>query len=249
MIKRSAIAAVVACACLLPACASAQPLDPRDPLEPFNRKVNDFNRGVDDAAFKPIATAYERGLPSAVRAGVSNVFSNLGDAWSAVNCLLQLRPVEAAQDGMRLAVNTFFGLGGLFDIATDAGIERHKEDFGRTLTHWGVPSGPYVVLPVLGPSTLRDTAALPVDLIGDPLRQVVPQANRNVLTAARAVDTRARLLPLDVALDGAFDRYTFMRDSYLQYRSAQAQADSDGGEDPPSAAPDETEVGRMDAQE
>lgn len=230
-------AALAACAVLLAGCASTPAADPRDPLEGFNRGVNSANREVDQALFKPVAKAYERTLPRPVRTGVTNFFANLGDPWSAVNSLLQMKPGDAAQNGMRFAVNTFFGLGGILDIATEARIERHKEDFGATLAHWGVPAGPYVVLPLLGPSTLRDAAALPVDWLGNPLREVAPVADRNALAAAQAVDVRDRLLPLDPVLDGAMDRYTFMRDAYLQHRNAQVGRDgSDGKDEPPGEA-------------
>lgn len=228
MTRRFMMAALAACVALLAGVAHAAGEDPRDPLEPFNRSVDAFNRRIDQAAFKPVAKAYESALPAPVRKGVSNFFANLGDAWSAANSLLQLKPVDAAQNGMRFAVNTVFGLGGALDIATDAGIERHKEDFGTTLARWGVPSGPYVVLPLLGPSTLRDTAALPVDFAGHPLGQVSPPGSRNAIGAAGAVDARARLLPVDAALDGALDRYTFMRDAYLQHRTAQVGRGGDG---------------------
>src|SRR6185369_5528649 len=151
-------------------------------------------------------------------------FGNLGDVWSAANTALQGRPADAAQNLMRVAVNTVLGIGGLIDIATDAGIERHKEDLGSTLAHWGVPNGPYIVLPLLGPSTLRDTVALPLDLLADPLRRVSPPVDRNLLAGTRAVDGRARLLPLDPMLDSALDHYTFMRDAYLQHRTTQVDA-------------------------
>lgn len=225
MTRRLTIAAVAACAVLLAGCAHTAG-NAHDPLEPFNRPVDGFNRRVDKAAFKPVAKAYENAVPAPVRKGVSNFFANLGDAWSAANSLLQLKPVDAAQNGMRFAVNTLLGLGGVLDIATDGGIERHKEDFGTTLARWGVPSGPYIVLPLLGPSTLRDTVALPVDFAGHPLAQVSPVASRNAIAATGVVDARARLLPVDAALHGALDRYTFMRDAYLQHRDAQV-----GGKD------------------
>ena len=202
-----------------------------------------FNRRVDEAAGQPVAKAYERTVPGVVRFGVSNFFANLGDVWSAANSVLQLKPVDAAQNWTRFAVNTVFGLGGVLDIATDAGIERHKEDFGTTLARWSVPPGPYVVLPLLGPSTLRDTAALPVDFVGHPLGHLSPAADRIAIGAAGAVDARARLLPLDTALDQALDRYTFMRDAYLQHREAQVHRDiADSGGDVPviGAAADET---------
>lgn len=231
MTRQFLIATVVACAGLLAGGAHAQGDDPRDPLEPFNRSVDSFNRSLDEAALQPVAREYERALPSPVRKGVSNFFANLGDVWSAANSVLQLKPVDAAQDGMRFATNTLLGLGGIIDIATDAGIERHKEDFGTTLAHWGVPPGPYLVLPLLGPTTLRDMAAMPVDFAGHPLAQVTPVATRNAIGATGVVDMRARLLPLDAAADQALDRYMFMRDVYLQHRQAQVDRGPDAGDD------------------
>ncbi|MGZ5182839.1 MAG: MlaA family lipoprotein [Ramlibacter sp.] len=234
--RRTAVAGcAILCAGLLAGCAIAPAADPRDPMEPFNRKVDSFNRGLDQAAFKPAAKAYENALPSVIRTGVSNFFGNLGDAWSAVNSLLQLKPGDAAQNSMRFATNTVLGLGGVLDISTPVGIERHKEDFGTTLAHWGVPQGPYVVLPFFGPATLRDAAALPVDLAGYPLSKVTPVADRNALNATRAIDARARMLPLDTALDEALDPYTFMRDAYLQHRSSQVDDAKSGRDDAPLA--------------
>jgi phospholipid-binding lipoprotein MlaA len=221
---------VLACAALLAGTAGAAPADASDPLEPVNRSVDARNRRVDQAVLRPVAQAYERAVPSLARRGVSNFFANLGDVWSAANSVLQLKPGDAAQNGMRFAVNTMFGLGGLLDIATDAGIERHKEDFGSTLARWGVPAGPYMVLPLLGPSTLRDTVALPVDWIGHPLGRVSPVADRYAIAAAGAVDVWARLLPLDGAMDLAFDRYSFLRDAYLQHRAAQVRPDDQDAE-------------------
>jgi phospholipid-binding lipoprotein MlaA len=219
IVTAAALAAALACS------AQASAADDRDPLEPANRRVDAFNHRVDMAAFRPIARGYERAVPPLVRSGVSNFFANLGDSWSAVNSLLQLKPGDAAQNGMRFAVNTVFGLGGVLDIATDAGIERHREDFGTTLTRWGLPSGPYIVLPLVGPSTLRETAALPVNLAGHPVGQVSDVGARNALAATSSVDTRARLLPVNAALDGALDRYSFIRDAYLQVRTAGAAGD------------------------
>lgn len=221
---------LVACAALFAGCAGAAPLDEHDPLERTNREVNSANEAVDRAALKPAAKAYEHAVPSLVRAGVSNFFANLRDPWSALNSLAQMKIGDAAQDTMRFAVNTVFGLGGVLDIATDSGIERHKQDFGTTLARWGVPAGPYIVLPLLGPSTLRDTLALPADWLGDPLAYLAPVAGRNALLAGTAVDARARALAVDPVLDGAFDRYTMMRDGYLQHRSAQVHDAADGGQ-------------------
>ena len=125
--------------------------NPRDPLEPFNRKVMQFNDGVDAMVLKPAATVYKQGVPPLVRTGVSNFFGNLSDVWSFVNSALQFKFQNAAENFMRLNVNTFFGLGGILDIASELNIERHREDFGQTLGRWGVPAGPYIVLPLAGP--------------------------------------------------------------------------------------------------
>lgn len=233
-------ATVLSVLLLLAGCAAVPAADPRDPFEGFNRRVESVNRGVDQAALKPAADAYESALPGLVRAGVSNFLANLGAPWSAVNSLFQLKVADAAQNTMRFAVNTFFGLGGLLDIATDAGLEHHKEDFGTTLAHWGVPPGPYIVLPIIGPSTLRDALALPADWLGDPLRFVAPIADRNALVAGRAVDARARMLPLDPMLDGALDRYTFVRDAYFQHRAALVDDTRENAQDAPSPQSEET---------
>lgn len=220
---RMAWAALVVAFCA--GCASGPNADPRDPLEPLNRGVHRFNVGLDRAVIKPVAVAYSRDVPSPIRQGISNFFGNLGDAWSAVNSLAQLKLGDAAQNATRFAFNTVLGLGGLLDIAGEAGIERHKENFGSTLAHWGVPAGPYLVLPLLGPSTLRDAVALPVDRQGDAISYIHPVAQRNSLEAARLVDARASLLPLGGMLRDAFDPYTFTRDVYLQHRAAQTRKD------------------------
>jgi phospholipid-binding lipoprotein MlaA len=196
--------------------------NPRDPFEPFNRKMMQFNEGVDAVALKPAATAYRQVLPPIVRTGVSNFFGNLGDVWSSVNSLLQLHLQDAAENFMRFNINTFFGLGGILDIASELRIERHKEDFGQTLGRWGMPSGPYLVLPLLGSSTVRDTLALPVDRQADPVHYVDSASARNSLYVLRAVDIRSNLLRASSVLDeAALDKYSFTRDAYLQRRGAQ----------------------------
>ncbi len=204
---------------LVAGCASGPQANPADPFEPFNRGVTRFNDTVDDAVLVPVAKAYERTLPSMVRTGVGNFFNNLGDVWSLANNVAQLKLQNSAETFMRLNVNTFFGLGGLLDVATEAGIQRHEEDFGQTLGHWGVGAGPYFVLPLLGPSTLRDTAALPVDRAGNVLANMNDVAWRNSLSVLEVVDTRARYLRAGRLLDdAALDKYTFTRDAYLQHR-------------------------------
>lgn len=203
-------------------CATGPGANPVDPMEPFNRGVSRFNETVDDAVFVPVATAYQRAVPSMVRTGVNNFFGNLGDVWSLANNVAQLKLQGSAETFMRLNVNTFFGLGGLLDVATEAGIPRHEEDFGQTLGYWGVGAGPYVVLPLLGPSTLRDTAALPVDRFGDPVSQMNDVAWRNSLSVLRIVDTRAQYLRASRLLgEAALDKYSFTRDAFLQRRQSQ----------------------------
>jgi phospholipid-binding lipoprotein MlaA len=200
-----------------------------DPLEPWNRRVMAFNDQVDALALKPLATVYRDAVPPLARTGVSNFFGNLSDAWSAVNSLLQLKIQHAADSVLRVSVNTVFGLGGLLDIASEAGIERHREDFGQTLGRWGVGAGPYLVLPILGPSTLRDTVALPVDMQGDPIGELKPASAATGLYVLRAVDFRANVLRAGDVLDAvALDRYRFVRDAYLQRRQSEVR---DGAED------------------
>ena len=200
-------------------CATGPNANPADPLEPLNRQVYRFNNAVDDAVLKPVATVYVTVLPSPVRTGVNNFFGNLSDVWSFVNSVAQLKLQDSAQTFMRVNVNTVFGLGGILDVATELGIDRHSEDFGQTLGRWGVPPGPYVVLPILGPSTLRDTVALPVDLRGDLVSGVSDISVRNSMYAVRLVDIRANLLRVGQLLDdAALDRYTFIRDAFLQRR-------------------------------
>jgi len=203
----------------LQGCASVKSADARDPWESMNRSVYNFNDAVDTLAIKPVAQIYVNVVPSFVRTGLHNVVSNLGDVWSMANSAMQLKGQHAAESFMRVTVNTVFGLGGLLDIATEMRLERHKEDFGQTLGHWGVKPGPYVVLPILGPSTLRDGLTLPVDYQGDATRQFSDQATRSSLTAVRIVDVRASLLKtVDTVKEASLDPYSFVRDAYLQKR-------------------------------
>jgi phospholipid-binding lipoprotein MlaA len=224
--RRWAGATALASVLLLAGCATGPTALPHDPLEPLNRSVQRFNDGVDEAVLKPVATAYRDHLPSPVRTGVGNFFGNLRDLWSSVNAVLQLRPREAAENFMRFNVNTVFGLGGVLDIASEMGIERTRLDMGHTLGHWGVPAGPYLVLPLLGPSSVRDTTGLVIDRQGDGVSQWVDDiSTRNTLTALRVVDTRASLLGASALLDqAALDKYSFTRDAYLQRRQSQIQA-------------------------
>ncbi len=222
-----ALAAVLGVA-LLAGCASGPRTDPRDPLEPYNRGVTKFNEQVDAMVLKPVAIAYKEVTPAPVRTGVSNFFANLSDVWSFVNNVLQLRAEGAASSFMRVNVNTFLGLGGVLDVASEIGIDRYRQDFGLTLGRWGVGTGPYLVLPILGPSTVRDTLALPVDMYGNPVGYVDPVSARNSLYALRAVDVRANLLRAGSVLDSAaLDKYSFTRDVFLQVRSQAGEAPYD----------------------
>ena len=200
-------------------CASGHGANPADPFEPFNRGVFRFNDGVDEVILRPVATAYRNNLPSRVRTGVNNFFGNLTDVWSFANSAAQLRLQASAENFMRFNVNTVFGLGGLLDIATEAGIERHNEDLGQTLGRWGVPPGPYLVLPLLGPSTIRDASVLPLDRYGDPLTYVDSGIARGSLVVLRVIDARSNFLRASQLLDdAALDKYSFTRDAHLQRR-------------------------------
>ncbi|MEN9868164.1 MAG: hypothetical protein RL748_3754, partial [Pseudomonadota bacterium] len=175
-------------------CATTGPGSKADPLEPFNRAMFKFNDAVDTVALKPAATVYQGVLPQFVQTGVGNFFGNLADAWTAVNNLLQGKVADGMSDVMRVAVNSTFGLLGVLDIGSEAGLVKHKEDFGQTLGKWGVKPGPYVVLPLFGPSTLRDTLSLPVDLTGDPWSYVKPSGLFAAGSVVRVVDLRAAAL-------------------------------------------------------
>jgi phospholipid-binding lipoprotein MlaA len=219
---RGAIAALLAATLLLGGCATVANPNPRDPLEPFNRGVSQFNEGLDSMVLKPVATVYRQNVPPIVRTGVSNFFGNLSDAWSFVNSALQLKVQDAAENWARFSINTFFGLGGILDVASDLNIDRHREDFGQTLGRWGVPTGPYLVLPFFGSSTLRDTLAMPIDRRMDLVQRVTAHDVRNSLYVLRAVEQRSNLLRASAVLDGAaLDKYSFPRDAHMQRRRAE----------------------------
>jgi phospholipid-binding lipoprotein MlaA len=204
---------------LLQGCASVKNANVRDPWEPMNRSVYNFNEALDTAALKPAAKAYIAVVPSPLRTGVHNFVGNLGDVWTLANTAMQLKVQATAETFMRITVNTVFGLGGVLDVASEMRLEKRKEDFGQTLGYWGVKPGPYVVLPILGPSTLRDSLATPLDMKGDVTQQFNDQATRQVLTATRVLDVRAGFLDsLDVIKAAALDPYSFVRDAFLQKR-------------------------------
>ena len=197
---------------------------PNDPFERFNRHVFEFNDTVDQAAIQPVARAYSNVFPSFVQTGVSNFFGNLGDVWTAANEFLQGDFGAGLSDVMRVSLNSTFGIAGLLDIASAASIPKHSEDFGKTLGVWGFPDGPYVVLPFLGPSTVRDAIGTPFDFYGDPFSYTKPVDVRNSGTVVRAVNKRAGLLDASSLLDdAALDKYIFVRDGYLQRRASQVE--------------------------
>ena len=220
--------ALVGCASIP---AGVEP-SPQDPWEPFNRSVFEFNEGLDAYLLKPVVAGYRFVLPEFVREGIYNFFSNYNDIYTALYNLLQGKPGYAFNDFMRVAVNTTMGLGGLLDLATPGGLEKHKEDWGQTLGVWGVPAGPYVVLPFFGPSNVRDTFGTVADLESDYLFRLLPDvALRNSITGLRVVNARNTYYEAGDLLDGAaIDKYSFMRDAYIQRREYQINEGRDGEE-------------------
>lgn len=204
------------CATALLASFAAQAATEEDPWEAVNRPIFRFNDTVDTYALKPIAQGYQWVTPQFLQDGVHNVFQNLGDVTNLANNILQLKPRAAGIDTARLIVNTTFGLGGFFDVGTKMGLQRNDEDFGQTLGYWGVGSGPYVMLPLLGPSTVRDAIAKYPDSYTEPYRYIDHVPTRNTTLGVDVVDTRASLLSAEKMIRG--DKYTFIRNAYLQNR-------------------------------
>jgi phospholipid-binding lipoprotein MlaA len=211
------VTVAVMAAGLLAGCATSG--NPKDPIEGFNRAMFAFNEGLDSAIVKPVATGYEAVLPSPIRTGVTNFFSNIEDVFIGVNNLLQGKVPEAFSDLGRVVINTTIGLLGVLDMASDAGLEKHDEDFGQTFGRWGVGNGAYVVIPVFGPRTARDTVGLILDSAVDPVGDHKPKGTRNAALVLRLVNKRANLLAADkVVEEAALDKYSYMRDAYLQRR-------------------------------
>ena len=207
---------------LLSACTSL-PNGPSegDPFESYNRAMFSFNDGLDEYFLKPIAEGYDAALPSPVKTGVSNFFSNIGDIFVVLNDILQFKFIQALQDTSRFIFNSTFGLYGLIDVATPMGLPKHYEDFGQTLATWGVADGPYIVLPFFGPSTLRDTAGLVVETAYDPVYEIENDDERYGTIMLRTVDTRYKLLKASrIVEQAALDKYSFIRDAYLQHRKS-----------------------------
>ncbi len=193
-----------------------------DPWESWNRKVYAFNDKLDAAVVKPVATSYTKVVPQPVRRGVTNFVGNFSDVWSALNNFLQGKFANGFQDVIRVGTNTLFGLGGFLDVASEFGADRQGEDLGQTLGYWGMASGPYVVWPVLGPSTLRDSLALPLDAQVSPALAVKGTVAKATVSGVQLVNVRANLLGASGLLDDiALDKYVFVRDAYLQRRRSQ----------------------------
>lgn len=202
---------------MLGGCASTG--NPRDPIEPLNRGIYQFNDALDKALLKPAAEVYRGVLPQFVRTSVSNIFSNINDVIVALNNLLQGKFIDSVSDVGRIAVNSTVGILGVFDVATHLGMEKHDEDFGQTLGYWGIGDGPYLVLPFFGPKNLRDTVGLIVDYKTDPITYIDPTRDRTIVQGVRIVNRRSELLETSKILEtAALDPYEFVRDAYLQRR-------------------------------
>ena len=207
----------VTVALVLSGCATTG-TNPADPWEGWNRKVYSFNTEVVDAVAKPVTEGYKAITPDFIETGVSNVFSNLGDIPNFLNNLLQGKPGDSISDLSRFVVNSTIGIAGLWDPASKMGLEKHDEDFGQTLATWGVSDGPYVMLPFLGPKTLRDTVAYPVDNYTDLTSHIDHVRTRNQVRILNLVDQRSALMAFEEQLESASDEYSFVRDIYLQNR-------------------------------
>ena len=240
---RPLAAALAVTALTLSGCATVTTPTPGDPLESANRTVFKFNDAVDRAVFKPVAQGYNWVLPQGVRDRVTSVFDNVGDTYTLANDFLQGKIADGTEDLMRVLMNTFFGIGGLFDFASQAGLPKHNQDFGLTLAHYGVPAGPYLVIPLLGPSTVRDSSDFVVTYFADPISYVKPDWASWSLYGVRLVNTRANLLGAsDLLSNAALDKYSFVRNAYLQRRQFLSTGDSSSNsslpvyDDPAAAA-------------
>lgn len=221
-VTRSLTFAAVALTLLLQGCATTSRASapvPQDPFESWNRGVFAFNEGLDARVIKPVATGYAYVLPSFVRTGVTNFFANFTDLWSGINSVLQGKLGNGGSDGLRVVTNTTVGIAGLFDVATELGIKKYPEDFGQTLGVWGFGAGPYVVWPVLGGSSVRDSFGLPLDIAATPGFWVDDTGLSIAIASLQFVNARANLLKAgDILDDAVLDKYTFVRDALLQRR-------------------------------
>ncbi|PRX26338.1 phospholipid-binding lipoprotein MlaA [Paraburkholderia sp. BL18I3N2] len=237
-------------AALLAGCTTVQTPTPGDPLEGLNRTIFTVNDKLDQYALKPVAKGYVFITPQPVRDSVTNFFSNIGDVYIAANNLLQLKITDGVEDIMRIVINTVFGVGGLFDVATLAKLPKHDNDLGLTLGHYGVPAGPYLVLPLFGPSTVRDAVGSIGNYYVNPLSYIHPDGLSWALYGLNIVNTRANLLSAGDVLEGAaLDKYSFVRSAYLQRRQyllsdgKQSQALPNYGDEAPLPKYDDVDSG------
>jgi phospholipid-binding lipoprotein MlaA len=238
---RSVVAAMLLASSLaVSGCATTgkSPGERLDPWETWNRKVFGFNEALDENVLRPVATAYKNVVPQFVRSSIGNVFGNIGDGWSAINNVLQLKFEPALRDTVRFTTNSFLGFGGILDIATEIGIDHQYEDFGQTLGRWGVGAGAYIVWPVLGPSTVRESLAMPLDRAATPALLFANGHYKTGITLLQMTHTRSEFLGASRLLNEiALDRYSFVRDAYLARRRSLV-FDGDPPETPaPSDAP------------
>lgn len=209
---------MAAFACLfVSGCAGTEPSDV-DPWEPTNRRIDGFNTKIDNATLKPVAQGYKKVVPEYVRQRVTNFSNNLQGPLNIINSFLQGKGRAGFSETGRFLTNSTVGIAGLFDVATKIGLESHDEDFGQTLAVWGVPNGPYVIVPFYGPQTLRDALALPLDFLADPLFYYENKPVRYGVYGIRLVDLRARFLSVEGFIEDSVDRYLAVRESYLQHR-------------------------------
>jgi phospholipid-binding lipoprotein MlaA len=239
------IGSAVLFVCLLSGCATVPgPRDERDPFESFNRAMYKFNNAVDKAYMQPLGKLYNTVAPDPVNQGITNFFSNLNDVTVLINNVLQFKLKQAAQTTGRVVVNSTVGILGFFDVASHMGLEKNREDFGQTLGYWGFGTGPYIVLPLLGPSDARDTVGLVGDVFTDPVMWLHDHDLRAGLIVLRAIDKRADMLEETRVLEeAALDSYIFTRDAYLQHRNslvhdghppASTEEDQDDAAEPPA---------------
>jgi len=198
--------------------AAKEDRDPADPWEPLNRRIHNFNQGVDKISFKPLAKGYQRILPEPMQRGVTNFSKNLLGPLYIINNFLQGKFRRGFSETGRFLANSTFGILGIVDVGADIGMETYHEDFGQTLAVWGVPNGPFVVVPILGPRTLRDATMIPLNFAADPTFYLESDTATWSIYAVRAVDLRARLFTVDALIEDSFDRYLTIRESYLQRR-------------------------------
>jgi phospholipid-binding lipoprotein MlaA len=232
-VKAANMLAIAGFSLFISGCASVSVKNSVDPWESWNRSIFNFNDSLDAGLVKPITTAYTNFIPPLARTGVHNFFTNLTGFWTVINTTLQLKPQAALESFFRVTINSTMGLGGILDVASDMNLEHRTSDFGQTLGHYGVPPGPYLVIPFLGSSTLRDTLASTLISKGDLVWQLDSVASRNSLYALRLLDTRANLLRSSSVLEAvALDKYTFTRDIYLQVRRNEILDGKESPEEP-----------------